>query len=182
MTHFKKFSLSVSLLLIAISAVGQTDNLGYTMGLKVGPGILENVYIEGIDLNLTSDRFIYSATYNYNRELDILTPNPQEEFNQVNLLFGSFYDKNSFRFEYQGGIGMTWGLRRTTLESDGFLVDNYNSKEFETISLPIRGSIKYIPFNFMSVGLDLLININPEKTFAIPMLTLNFGRIIKEKR
>jgi hypothetical protein len=77
---------------------------------------------------------------------------------------------------------MVWGLRRTTFESGGFLVANYNSKEFETISLPIRWGLKYIPFQFMSVGFDMLLNINPEKTFSVPMLTLNFGRIFKEKK
>lgn len=168
--------------LIGISLSGQTSDIGYTVGLKGGAnGVFDSYANVGLDLNLTTQKFVYSVGYNYNPELDIFLPNPHEDLYQANILFGSFFDRKSFRFEYQGGIGMIWGTHRTDLVSSGF-VDKYDSEEFETISLPIRGSVKYIPFQFMSVGLEVLVNINPEKTFAVPMLTLNFGKIFKEKR
>lgn len=181
MKNLKKFSVSLSLSLLAISAFGQSSALGYSWGLKVGTGVFEGMYVQGIDLNLTSNRYIYSVAYNYNRELENLNPPPQEYFNQINLLFGIFYDENNYRFEYQGGIGMVWGLRRTALVYDEFLGNRYNSKEFETVSLPLRGSIWYIPFKFMSVGFELLVNINPEKTFIVPMLTINLGEFLRKK-
>ncbi len=170
----------VTILLFGNTAKGQFSNQGYSVGLKVGPGAFDGIYLEGIDLNFTTAKFIYSAGYNYNAELQILNPEPREYFRQANLLFGSLVAKKSFRFEYQGGLGVVWGVRRTTLKSSGFLVDNYNSKEFRTMSLPLKGSIKYVPFQFMSIGLDVLVNINPEKTFTVPMLTLNFGRMMNK--
>jgi hypothetical protein len=78
MKNMKKLFLSINLVIMCLSATGQSSHLGYTVGLKIGTGIFDEMYVEGVDLNLTSSRFIYSAAYNSNLELDILTPTPRE--------------------------------------------------------------------------------------------------------
>jgi hypothetical protein len=181
--NFTRSFLFIAISLLGLSVAGQPSKLGYSFGLKAGAnGVFESYGNLGAELNFTTHYFMYSLGYNYNQELNIFLPLPHEDLHQANFLFGSFIDRNSFRFEYQAGVGMVWGTHRTTLQSSGFLWEQYDSQEFQTISLPLRVGLKYIPFQFMSVGLEFLVNINPEKTIALPMLTLNFGRIFKEKR
>ena len=121
---------------------GQSKIDGYSVGLKIGTESFDGIYVEGVDLNLTSSKLIYSLLYNYNRDIPVLQPNPREYYQQANFLFGTFHRTKSFRFEIQTGLGIFWGNRRTDLKEDGWITDTYHSKDFVTIGLPIKGSIK----------------------------------------
>lgn len=173
----KRLSFVISFALLSLSAFSQSSHVNYSIGVKVGLESFDGVYVEGLDLNLIKNKFIYSVGYIYHREIPILNPSPRESYQQAHFLLGSFISKKHFHFEYQGGLGAVWGVKRTDLKSSGFLEGSYNSRQFITVGIPLKASVKYVPFKFMSIGLDFLVNINPIKSYSRPMLTLNFGNL-----
>jgi hypothetical protein len=102
-----------------------------------------------------------------------------EYYNQVGLMIGKYYGEKLFRFQLQGGIAPTWGLRRTSLIHTGGLLsgDYYDSEKFFTAGLVLKIGLKINPFPFLGIGLDLQSNINSKKPTYMPMISLEIGRI-----
>jgi hypothetical protein len=85
------------------------------------------------------------------------------------------------RFQYQSGIGIFWGTLRTDeydKENLSFLFNNaYFTKEVSTVGFPLKIGGRYIPFKFLSIGIDLQANLNFQKSIFRPMLSIEIGKL-----
>jgi len=139
--------------------------------------------ILGIEMNVFKNKILYSTDYYRMEEMLLFGPKPSEYFNQFGVLIGSYKGDKKFRFQYQGGLASLWGLKRTTLISEGtglFPVDHYASNYFITIGLSTKLGFKFIPFTFLAIGVDLQTNVNMENVVYMPMLSLEIG-ILRSK-
>ena len=158
----------------------------YSISTKGTMDILSNFYFEGYEINVFSKSYLYSIGYYYGEDYEFLGDAPTEKYNQLNLLFGKYIDtKNEkFRFQYQGGIGMFWGLLRTDQyneENSGILTNTYFTKEVSTVGFPLKIGGRYIPFKFLSIGIDLQANFNFQKFIFRPMLSIEIGKLRSSK-
>lgn len=150
----------------------------YSVSVKGG----ETLYDEGFEINLFSKSYLYSVGYYSGEEWRILGDSPTEKYNQINLLFGKYVDSKNekFRFQYQSGIGIFWGTLRTDkfdAENSNILTNAYFTKEISTIGFPLKIGGRYIPFKFLSVGIDLQANLNFQKSIFRPMLSVEIGKL-----
>jgi hypothetical protein len=160
----------------------QTKIEKYSVSGKLTLDLLSEFYAEGIELNALSKSYIYSVGYYYGEDYEFLGDGPKEKYNQINLLFGKYIDlKNKkFRFQYQGGIGMIWGIKRTDeldTTNSNILTNYYFTEKFSTIGIPLKIGGRYIPFKFLSIGIDLQANINSTRTILRPMLSFEIGKL-----
>ncbi len=101
-------------------------------------------------------------------------------------MFGGYADTRNekFRFQYQAGIGMFWGTLRTDeydKVNSTLLTNAYFTKEVSTVGFPLKIGGRYIPFEFLSIGIDLQANLNFEKSIIIPMLSIEMGKLRSSK-
>jgi len=154
----------------------------YSVSVKGTMDILTDYYSEGIEINAFSKSSLFSVGYYYGEDYEFIGDTPTEKYNQLNLLFGKYIDtKNKkFRLQYQGGIGMFWGTLRTE-ELDktdtNWLTTRYYTKEVSTVGFPLKIGGRYIPFKFLSIGIDLQANLNFQKSIFRPMLSLEIGKL-----
>lgn len=186
----KKTYLTLLVGLLSILII-QSQTIGkYSISGKGTMDFESDFYSEGFEMNTYSKSYIYTVGYYFGEEYklyEVFGDHPKEKYNQINLLFGKYIDtKNGmFRFQYQGGIGLYWGTFRTD-EVDRintFLFHNtYFTKEITTIGFPLKIGGRYIPFNFLSIGVDLQSNLNFEKSNIRPMLSVEIGKLKSRKK
>lgn len=172
------FLLSITNILIIQSQVLEK----YSVSVKGTMDILTDYYSEGIEINAFSKSTLCSVGYYYGEDYEFIGDMPTEKYNQLNLLYGKYLDtkNNKFRFQYQAGIGMFWGTLRTKeldKTSTGFLTNKYYTKKVSTVGFPLKVGGRYIPFKFLSIGIDLQANLNLQKSIFRPMLSLEIGKI-----
>ena len=102
-------------------------------------------------------------------------------------MFGKYIDTQNekFRFQYQGGIGIFWGTLRTNEydeENSGLLNNVYYTDEVSAVGFPLKIGGRYIPFNFLSIGIDLQANLNFKKSLFRPMLSIEIGKLRSNKK
>jgi len=179
-----KLLITVVILMMTIVVSGQDSFKGYAINPKLGFFNNSKVggFAGGVEINYINNIFLFSLDYIRLDEFNILGPEPQENYNQIGLMAGKFTGNKYLRFQYQAGVGPLWGLKRTDLKSSGTGLlgpEIYNSKDFFTVGLVAKLGFKVIPFNFMSIGIDINANVNKERTSIIPMLSIEFGSIRK---
>lgn len=154
----------------------------YSISAKGTIDLLTDYYSEGIEVNVFSKSYLYSIGYYYGEDYEFLGDTPTEKYNQLNVLFGKYIDSKNekFRFQYQGGIGLFWGILRTDeldISDTNWLTNRYFTKKVSTIGLPIKIGGRYILFNYLSIGVDLQGNLNFQKSIIRPMLTFEIGKL-----
>lgn len=154
----------------------------YSISVKGTMDLLTDYYSEGIEINAFSKSHLYSIGYYYGEDYEFIGDTPTEKYNQLNLLFGKYIDSKNekFRFQYQGGIGLFWGILRTDeldISDTSWLTDRYFTKKVSTIGFPIKIGGRYILFNYLSIGIDLQGNLNFQKSIIRPMLTFEIGKL-----
>ena len=179
-----KKTLLISLFLIMHSLFSQAQLKfdKYSISGKLSTNIWTPMYIEGIEINTFSRQYLYSIGYYKGNDNSLFSDQPPEQYNQLNLLAGKFTDtKNKkFRFQYQGGIGMFWGTVRTNefdKENSNLLTNAYFTKQISTVGLPAKIGGRYIPFKFLSIGIDMQANLNFKKSIIRNMLTIEIGKL-----
>lgn len=175
--------LLIIAILLNVSLIQSQIIEKYSVSKKGIIDVFTDFYSGGFEINTFSKSYIYSIGYYYREEyVFIFGDKPSEEYNQVNLLFGKYIDtkKERFRFQYQGGIGLFWGTLRTDeydKENSGLLTTAYFTKGIATIGFPIKIGGRYIPFKFLSIGIDLQANLNFQKSIFTPMFSLEIGKL-----
>lgn len=166
---------------LSIAAKGQLSIEKYSISVKPTMNFQASCFIEGVEINAMDNSYIYSIGYYNAEELVIPLGNlPREEYNQLNFLFGNYFDHKTIRYRIQGGLGILWGIKRSDkidLKNSTLLTNYYFTKKFATIGIPIKFGGSYIPFNFMSIGIDLQININLTRPLFRPMFSITFGKL-----
>lgn len=144
--------------------------------------LFSDFYIEGVDMSAFSRSYVYTIGYYYGEDYEFFDDTSNENYNQLNLLFGKYIDlqRQNFRIRYQAGIGFLWGALRTNeldKENSGLIHDAYFTEEFSTIGFPAKIGGRYVPFDFLSIGVDIQVNLNSEKSIFRPMLSLDIGKL-----
>lgn len=158
----------------------------YSVSVKGSMNILADFYSEGGEINAYTKSYLYTVGYYYGEDYEFLGDEPTEKYNQLNLLFGKYVDtKNEkFRFQYQAGIGLFWARLRTNeldKRDTNWISNRYYTKYISTIGFPLKIGGRYIPFKFLSIGIDLQANLNFQKSIFRPMLSLEIGKLRKLK-
>lgn len=176
----------LTLLFIVMSVlIAQSQTVDkYSVSGKITMDLLAENIFEGVELNILSNNYICSVGYYFGNDYKsaLFGPKPRNIYKQANLLFGKYIDtKNEkFRFQYQGGVGVFWGEIRVDEHRGGksaFIFTYYPTKKILTVGVPIKIGGRYIPFKFLSIGIDLQTNLNLKKPILRPMLSIEIGKL-----
>ncbi len=186
---FRKTHLSLIILMLFFcgKASGQNSKInidGYSINPKVGFFYWTNAdggFIKGAELNILQNNFIYSADFYQFEEFTFLGPTPSEYHNQIGVMIGKYKGDKIFRLQYQAGVAAFWGIKRTELiyKDPGMFsfTEKYDSKQFFTAGLTTKLGLKIIPLPFLSIGIDLQANFNPERSTYMPMISIEIGKL-----
>ena len=167
----------------AFSIEAQVRDEGF-LGYSVSAKYLFFAETKCIEADIIVNKYIVGAyALKYQEDGILLSKFPKEHNKQFVILFGSYTNFRKFRLQYQAGVGTIAGLKRTKLlEKNNFIwpIEYYESKNYSTLGLATRIGFKYIPFTFMSVGIDVMSNLNNEKIDLSPMLSINLG-LLRQK-
>jgi len=123
-------------------------------------------YVFGDEFNFLKKKMIFSLDY-YHCKFTFIG-SKVEKFDQFDLLFGKYLDYNSFRIQFQGGLGTIKGI-------------TYNeSEKIFTLGIPLKIGLKYLISKSVSIGLDLQANLNLKYPIYMPMLSIEFGALKNE--
>ncbi|MCX2745529.1 hypothetical protein OO013_16735 [Mangrovivirga sp. M17] len=132
----------------------------------------------GIEFNLTLKKTMLSIDYYHFKEFIILGDSPDEYFNQVGIMGGTYFGENFFRFQLQGGFATMWGVKREdSYISRGLLGGTTTYDNFSTVGFVMKTGFKLNPVNFFGFGLDFQVNINSYYTAFMVLFALEFGKI-----
>ena len=167
----------------SISSAAQVKSEGF-LGFSASVKSLFFAEIKCFEVDIIINKYIVGAyALQYQEDGILLSKFPKEHNKQFGILFGSYTNFGKCRVQYQAGAGTIAGLKRTKLlEKNNFIwpIEYYESKNYSTLGLATRIGFKYIPFTFMSVGIDVMSNLNNEKIDLSPMLSINLG-LLRQK-
>ncbi len=178
----RKIILFLSLLILgSFNAESQNKIKGFSIGTKLYPDFFDT-YV-GLEIDILSNNYVFSLDDVYYEEFAIFIT-PYERCNYLSLLVGKYIGHKYFRFQYQTGISVVWGIERTNLDytdcAGWFCIYHYNSKNIFTLGLPLELGFKFIPWRYIAIGVDIESNLNFDKSFILPMLSLE-GGILRDK-
>jgi hypothetical protein len=169
MKHYSFPSLVIAMFCLFIPLLLQGQKPGFAINPKAGIYTAkdEKGGAVGVEFNYMKNGWIFSGDFFHFQEIRLLAPD-NELFRQFGLMAGKYYGDRYFRVQLQGGIASLWetGYREST-----------EPERVSTVGLVLKTGLKYMPLHFMSIGLDLQGNINPEKPLVIPFLSIEFGRL-----
>lgn len=137
--------------------------------------------LKGLDFNFFRNGGVYSCSYNFYKEFDILSAN-LEEFNDCSLLIGFYTQNKSVVFTHQFGISYLWGtIHEYSSVTDylGRVTQIDKMKNVYTFGLELLFGFKYLFTPELTFGLEFQANINREKIIAMPMITIGYGNLQK---
>jgi hypothetical protein len=92
-------------------------------------------------------------------------------------MVGKYNEQGNFRFQYQAGLGLMWGLKRSeSIAATSLFNTEFESENFTTIGFIPKLSIQIIPFSFLSLGIDFQANINKENSVFMPLISVGIGK------
>ena len=171
---------------------------GFSISSKAGlrGGLRDNGGIAmGLSFNLFKKNKVYTLGYNKIEEITLFgSPNPNEDFHTIDFMYGEFIGNQYFRLQYQVGLSTLWGIARGERKQPEldyktvnfnlleFSSEQYERKEFITIGVPLGVGFKITPVDFMSIALDLNMNINLISTTFTSLICLEFGWLNRQKK
>lgn len=143
----------------------------------------------GLEMALLKENNVYSLAYNFH--VEIIFPSDRnfpEEVHETSIFLGKYHDINFFRIRYGTGLSANWGVlrgREITLDqssnSNGnplFSAPNfyYEKAPFFVIGLPMQVAFHAFLSDHFSIGLHFHANLNNEKSYFMPRLSIAFGK------
>jgi hypothetical protein len=148
---------------------------GYSINPKLGAFnwiVAENAGLAvGCEINMLNKKNIFSLDY-YHGVIIMNIP----EFNQINFMIGKYTGDRIFRFQFQGGLGTFWGVKKGDWIGSGWL-SHYEKDKYFTIGIPLKMGFKLIPVDFLSIGVDFQANLNLKYPIYMTMFSIEFGKI-----
>lgn len=170
----KLYAFLIILLLIFCEMKAQSSIEGYSINPKLGAyNWLGNGIglAQGCEINILSKKLIFSLDYYYcSIILDIPT------IHQIDFLIGEHIGDKYLRFQYQGGIGAAWGVNKGDRIGTYFPL-RYEKEKFITIGIPLKLGFKFMPIDFLSIGIDFQVNLNVKYPIYMTMASIEIGRI-----
>lgn len=185
LSHFQIMKTIYLLFLFFSLSLLQAQSIGkYSLAIK---GTLDpyadSYYAEGVELNAFSRSFVYSLGYISGDEYVSSDYLPKERHTMINALIGKYIDSKNqkFRFQYQAGIGL---LLVTTNETNsvqlplrGVTVTTQKTIGPRTLGFPVKVGGRYLPFSFLSIGIDLQTHLNHKKIIVRPTVSIGVGKL-----
>ena len=127
---------------------------GFAINPKIGPAFTKpggnDLPSAGVEINILKSKFIYSLDY----------------------IAHNFLEQN------QAGINMFWGKYSSAGTTHPWInTSGGSSSSFCTVGAITKVGLKFIPLKNLSIGTDLLINLNFKNTIFIPMLSIEIGKL-----
>ena len=145
---------------------------GFAINPKIGPAFTKlggnDLPSVGMEINILKNNFIYSLDYIGHNFLDQ---------NQLGIMIGKYKGEKYFRIQYQAGINMFWGEYSTPGQTQPWVGGSGSTSSFFTAGAVSKVGLKFIPLKNLSIGVDLQVNINLEKTMFMPMLSIEIGKL-----
>lgn len=146
---------------------------GFAINPKIGPAFTKlggnELPSAGLEINVLKNKFIYSLEYVAHDFLDQ---------NQIGIMMGKYRGDNYFRIQYQAGINLFWGKYSTTNTTQPWInTSSGSSSSFYTVGVSSKVGLKIIPLKNLSIGTDLLINLNLKNAVFMPMLSIGIGKL-----
>ncbi len=117
----------------------------------------------------------------HSTEIVVFGPSPAESFIDIGLIYGYDFGKKFLLASASGGISIIKGTRRgAKLYDYSWFSDRYISIDFLALGFLLRVHLAYVPIHFLAIGGTLSANINPEKIYVAPCLSISIGRIRKK--
>ena len=138
----------------------------------------DSYYAEGVELNAFSRSFVYSLGYTSGDEYVSSDHLPKERHTMVNALIGKYIDSKNqkLRFQYQTGIGLLLVTKETiTAYPTSIFVEQTIGPG--TLGFPVKVGGRYLPFSFLSIGLDLQTHLNHKKIIVRPTVSIGVGKL-----
>ena len=154
---------------------------GFAFNPKIGPAFAEydlnSMPSIGIEFNIRKNNFIYSIDYIGHNLIALIFNEPCQ--NQLGIMMGKYLGERYFRIQYQAGINMFWGEYASPVESSApFLTFGGGPRtSFSTVGAASKVGLKFVPSRKVSIGIDLLLNLNFENSMFMPMLSIEFGEL-----
>jgi|WetSurMetagenome_2_1015567.scaffolds.fasta_scaffold36909_4 hypothetical protein len=151
---------------------GQVKINGFSINPKIGAydWAGDNIgFIFGGELSVLSKKYISSIDYYHTAQVM-----NRESFNQIDLMFGKYFDKRNIRFQIQGGLGRLWGINETGYST------NYKKENISSFGIPLKAGFKLLASNFLSIGVDFQTHLNPNKSIYMTMISIEIGKLRKE--
>lgn len=136
--------------------------------------------VYGIEIGFKQNELMYSLDYYRIEEFTLFGPNPSENYNQMGIMIGDYIGEQYWRMQYQAGLSLFWGTKRTYLISGGsgwFGGAIYDTENFFTLGLPVKLGFKFVPFHFLAIGIDLQANVNLRNSLIMPLISLELGNL-----
>ncbi|ALO13753.1 hypothetical protein L21SP5_00071 [Salinivirga cyanobacteriivorans] len=169
-------ALVLSILCSFNAVQAQTGFQGFALNPQAG-FFNKDGLVYGGDVDIAWDKMVYSAGYHVLEEHSIASSDrPLETYEHYSFMLGKNLDRGKIRIQYLGGIAPFLKTKRTNeiieLDDGG---NTYATEDIWVVGLSIKAGVKYIPFRFMSVGVDFIANFNKETPLYIPTLSVEFG-------
>jgi hypothetical protein len=159
---------------ISAGVKAQSSIEGYAVNPKLGAynWIGKNTGLaQGGEINILYNKYILSLDY-YNCSIIMDIPT----INQIDLLIGKYKGDKYFRFQFQGGLGTSWGVHKgDRIGSD--IPARYMKEKFITIGIPIKLGFKLMPAAFLTIGIDFQANLNYKYPVYMTMASIEIGKI-----
>lgn len=157
---------------------GQNKMVGFSINPKAGGyNLIGNDFgsIVGGELNFYKNHFVYTLE-GYQYDDFELFAEPAEQYYQAGFLFGKYVGDRYLRLQFQAGVAAFWGFRRGDQLAGGYFWE-YDKKNFFKPAVPLKIGLKFLPFRFLSIGMDLQANMNLEKMLYMPVLSIEIGKL-----
>ena len=161
-------SLVVALLLVLIPASSQLPK-GFSINPKGGIFISpnhENGGVLGVETNYLQNGWMFSGDFFQLQEINYKS-STENIYRQAGLMGGKYYGDRLFRFQLQGGIAALWELGPADL----------SDHDVTAVGFVLKTGFKFIPLHFLSIGLDLQSNLNPKRSFLMPLISIEVGKL-----
>lgn len=153
---------------------------GFAINPKIGPAFSvdggNDIPSMGIEFNILKNKFIYSIDYIGHDILAALILNDASQ-NQLGIMMGKYRGDKYFRIQYQAGINILWGEYSSPGGAGPWIGFGGPNTSFFAVGAVSKVGFKFIPSRNLSIGLDLLINLNFEKSMFIPMFSIEIGKL-----
>lgn len=146
---------------------------GFAINPKLGPAFTtrgaNDLPSVGLEINLLKGHTSYALEYISHNFLDQ---------NQLGVMLGKYKGDNYFRIHYQAGINLFWGEYATSGTTQPWIGTGGEPRSsFTTVGVISKVGLKFIPLAHLSIGVDLMLNVNPETTLLLPMVSIEVGTL-----
>ncbi|MBU0692985.1 hypothetical protein KKC97_13065 [bacterium] len=148
----------------------------------------------GMEIGVQSHAHIFLFRWNQNNEADPgtvgeeaydLHRTPEEDINEVGLLYGRGWRNDLFVLSAAAGVTYISGMRRgdliqqtTQVHYDGgTVIEKYEERPFETVGLPVIVQISFQALEVFGFAVELFGNANPERSYMGALLGIQFGHL-----